>query len=256
MRALASLAILVFLGACNAPAPAAKSEDQPAAAATTAPVANRAPVWLICDDLSGASVITLSTPDAANGITLTEYSKTGAAPVTQSLALGEGEGAAGSTYQALIRNGADAGHLRILNAGTGMDADIVTTPALTEILLGDKNHDCRWLARTRFVGFDARRSFWILEDAKGALTYQTFDFANAGKVKALGLEDGQRSTTPNVNVSGGKENADASGTLFTFDHEGWRYEVRMPRASVTVLHDGKTVQTENLLAYETAEDRD
>jgi hypothetical protein len=249
VRSYARVAILALIIGCGqfyaASAPAADS-----------PAANRAPVWLICDDLNGAVILTVSAPNTANEVILTEYAKSDRTAHEQHLTLGEADGAAGSTYHALMRNGADVGHLRMLNAGAGVDAEDVTTPALTEILLADHNHECRWLQHTRFVGFDASRSFWILEDRKGGLTYQTFDFANAANARALELDGGQRSTAPSVEVSGGQERVEAAGAVFTFDHEGWRYEVQMPQASVTVLHNGARVQTRALLAYETSEDRD
>lgn len=208
----------------------------------------------ICDDLSGPTILVGNARSNGDPVRITHYSKIGAPPFAETFTIGQQDGAAGSVYSPLLRGGAPAGHVRTLNAEMLTDPNDAYTAPVTEVRIDDQSYDCRWLARTRFFGFDERRSFLVTQDSDGDLIYQTFDFAGAANARRIEFDGAQRSTTFSVEARGGEERSDAHGVFFAFARNGWRYEIRAPNAgaaSVAVLRNGARVQSETLSAYVT-----
>lgn len=207
VRALLGLALLMAPAACDRREPSAAP---PQAAAPTGPS-----VWFICDGVDAPSIFVLTKDAAGANVTIAEYDKrTGAETTRDDYTLGAPEGAAGSVYTPLLRDGADAAFVRAFNPGV-LDAPTAayTTP-FSSVKLGERTVSCRWLARTRLMGFTARRSLVVYEDADGDLIYTTFNFEDAATAPAIDLSEGQRSTTFSLEVRDGAESLRPDGAEF------------------------------------------
>lgn len=182
---------------------------------------------------------------------MVEYDKsTGATVRTVDLQTGEGDGAAGSIYTPLTKDGADFGNVRQINAGMLETPAAAYTTPYTSVQIENRNVTCRWLPRTRVAGFTGRRSFVISEDADGDLIYTTYDFAHAN-TQPIHLSDNGRSTAFSVEVRNGQEQVSPTGSVFTFlGRDGFSYRISLTNGQpgqLAVLRGGAMVQSEPLL---------
>lgn len=248
------LAALV-LAACGQPAQDASTSSAATTVENSAPpaAAGASSIWFFCDGID-APVVYLFGDSPDDGHTrFIEYDKqTGATVRSLDLDVGEGDGAAGSVYVPLTQNGQDFGHVRQVNSGMFENPAAAYTTPYTSVQIGDKDVRCRWLPRTRVAGFTGRRSFVIHEDADGDLIYTTFDFPHAATDPIDQSENGQ-STRFSVEVRGGQENVQPSGSDFTFSgQQGYAYAIHLdPNGTGTlkVLRNGAQVQSEPITAY-------
>ncbi len=245
MRRLALVAALA-LAACG------QSEPPPPLPQAETAVANTAtPPWFICDAID-APVVLVFRRDGES-VEVAQYDKPNGALIERtSYGLGAGDGAAGSVYTALQQNGADVGHVREVNAGMIENPASAYTP-LSSVRLGDRDISCRWLPRTRLLGFTGRRSFVVHEDRDGDLIYTTYDFTAASSAQPVELSENGRSTTFSVEVRGGEETVSANGAEYRFaGQNGFSYVISLDSAGagrLDVLRDGVTVQSEPLAAF-------
>lgn len=210
------------------------------------------PTWFICDAID-APVILVFERDGTTA-RVAQYEKpTGAIVQRTEYVIGDQEGAAGSVYTTLMQNGAEGGAIRQINPGMlDTPAAAYTTP-YTSVRLAAQEISCRWLPRTRLMGFTGRRSIVVHEDADGDLLYTSYDFASAAASQQIELTDGGRTTTFSLEARDGQEEVRPGGSRFTFqtdsettitvltDNGAGRVEVRR--------HGPETAQTEDLTAY-------
>ncbi|HVY86741.1 MAG TPA: hypothetical protein VG943_16535 [Caulobacterales bacterium] len=256
-QCLVGVAALSLAGCDRASAPAANTTSTASdisAVTTTATAAASPAVWFICDAIDAPSVFVLRKDASGQHASIMEYDKQRSAEVaTTEFELGQPEGAAGSVYTPLMHDGQQTGFVRAINPGMLETPSAAYTQPFTSIGIGDRRIACRWLARSRLIGFTARRSFAITEDADGDLIYTTFNFDDATTHSAIDLSDAQRSTRFSLEVRGGEETTTPQGSEFRFSNHGYSYVVSAPRegeASLRVLRSGSTVQNEPILATE------
>jgi hypothetical protein len=237
-----SLALLAFLAA--SPAYAAGSPDDSATRINAAPVRDG---WFVCDAVSGPYA--LFAGKIANGssiVTLLDR-RTGRFD-TQSYQVAQADPGAGQVNWALSQNGREAGAVHGVNPAM-IDDNGATVPPIMDVKIGDKQLDCRFLAHTRFIGVDSRRSVVVTETPQG-LVYQSFKFATRGPVTN---PDGmQLSNKPTLRLLGGSEIVgDRSG--FRFADAGTVYTVQRAKGlaagALVVTRGGKLVETEKLVGY-------
>lgn len=246
---LTALALVLALSACGqSTAPPAPEAEQSVAAAAAVP----AP-WLICDAIEAPVLLVFGAQ--TNGTTeVVQYDKPNGALVQRTMyTIGDAEGAAGSIYTGLVQNGAEAGHVRQINSGMLENPASAYTPAYTSVRIGERDIACRWLPRTRVMGFTGRRSFVVHEDRDGDLIYTTYDFTAASAARPVELSENGRSTTFSVEVRDGAETVSANGAEYRFTgQDGFSYVVTLDRdgtGRLDVLRNGATVQTEPLAAF-------
>ena len=227
------------------------SSGEPYAASRTYTLSNgvAGQAWIICDGVDVGSLYVVGLPDAAHSVSVASYSKTSLGdPTRQSFTLGAPDPGAGQVFWPLTGPGAvEAGNLHAINPGVLTSPADAFTPTFTSMKVGPVQASCRWLARTRFMGFSGRRTFVITQADDRTLTYQTFDFKDAASAKPANPDGAQRSTTPTLQIVGGKEVAGG----FTFENSGYDYQVAAGRtgATVAVLKGGQQVQRETLTAW-------
>src|SRR5262245_30123458 len=151
MRAIAwAVPAAVLLVGCGPREDAAPRSPgpRPASEAGAAPQALRREPWFFCDAIDRPAVLVGHAEQQPGAARIDIHSKAGAAPSTMLLTLGPQEGAAGSVYQPLLRDGADAGHVRTLNSGMLDDPNAAYTRPVVSVRIGEDDYSCRWLART------------------------------------------------------------------------------------------------------------
>ena len=246
---LTSLLCVILATACSrAPPTASTTTSTPIGqAATPAP-------WFICDGVDAPKLLVLTRDAAGANVAIATYDKTTGAIVSrESYALGPSEGAAGSVYTPLRQNNADAGAVRALNPGMLDAPGVAYTQPYSSVTLGDLRISCRWMARTRLIGFTGRRSFVVYEDDDGDLIYTTFNFADVAAQRVVDLSKGQHTTTFSLEVRGGQEHVDAGGAAYQFEHNGYVYDISAPWAgagSIRVTQNGAPVQSEPIIGFE------
>lgn len=218
-----------------------------------APVAAAPPTWFICDALNAPVLLRF---ENANGVvTVTQYEKpSGATVQTTSYTLGDQEGAAGSVITALLQNGAEAGAIRMTNAGMLETPAAAYTPRYSSVRIGERDMACRWMPRTRLMGFTGRRTIVVSEDVDGDLLYRSYDFATAAEAQRIEQSENGETSTFSLEARNGAETSDANGSRYTFQADAeTEIVVNAPRsgeASVEVRRQGPTpVQNEPLIAY-------
>ncbi|QGZ93469.1 hypothetical protein [Terricaulis silvestris] len=241
------LAAALALSACGQSQPPVAPEPAERVAAAPAP-------WFICDAINAPVVLMFGAQ--TNGTTeVVQYDKPNGALVQRTTyAIGEDDGAAGSVYTGLIQNGADAGHVRQINSGMLETPGSAYTPAYTSVRLGDRDLSCRWLPRTRLMGFTGRRTIVVSEDQDGDLLYHSYDFATAAQARPIDVSENGRTTTFSLEARGGAETTNANGATYAF-----RADIETDvvvsvgpdgRGSVEVRRHGPDpVQTEDLIAF-------
>jgi hypothetical protein len=248
------LAVLLALGACSRDQAAEQAPSAPTAldahgAASTAP-------WFICDGIDAPSIFVMAKSQDNARVLVTEYSKTDGRPAWRAdFAIGQAEGAAGSVYTPLQR-GDQGGQVRQINPGVLENPGSAFTPPYSSLTFGQRTITCRWLARTRFMGFDERRSFVVHEDADGDLIYTTYDFAGARAASPIDLAENSRTTGFSIEVRGGTEVTGPGGQEFRFENGEILYLVAVPTigpATVEVWRGDNQIQSETMIAQQVGE---
>ena len=251
-QGLASLAILLALGACQRDEPAQAPDTAPASVAARSNAAT-AP-WFLCDSLETPSVYVVAKSDDGRRALLTEYSKADGRPAWRGeYDIGPGDGAAGSVFTPLMRGQQQAGNVRQINPGMLENPGSAFTTPYTSITLGERTLSCRWLARTRVMGFDERRTFVVHEDADGDLIYSTYDFSSAATQRPVDLAENSRTTGFSVEVRGGTETTGPGGSEYRFENGEILYIVTVPAqgpANVEVWRGDNQIQSEMLIAQQ------
>jgi hypothetical protein len=208
--------------------------------------------WFVCDSITGPYALFAGSGAGVGGtggtslITLLDR-RTGRFD-TRSYQVGPGDPGAGQIHYSLSLGGKEVGNVHAVNPAM-IDDDGATVPTVTSVTLGDRQLDCRWLAHTRFIGLDSRRSVVVTETPQG-LVYEAFSFKTRGPVTN---PDGvQRSNKPTLRLVDGTE---MTGTLsgFRFANAGYVYFIQRPKsgeaAALIVTHHGKLVQSEKLVGF-------
>jgi hypothetical protein len=241
------------LAACGAQPAATVTNQTTAAAAAPAASAPAVAPWFICDGVSTPALFELER--AGSVVRVAEYAKPSGAIANRSeFDLGEGDGAAGHVYHPFQRDGQDAGFARETNPGVLEHQGIAYTPVITELKLGDRDVSCRWMPRTRLMGFTGRRSFVVTEDASGDLIYDAYAFADAANAKPVELSDNANTTTFTLEVRDGHEQIAPDHTEYRFEHQGYTYVITANNnqtGTLAVLHGGQQVQSEPITAFQT-----
>jgi hypothetical protein len=209
-------------------------------------------VWFICDAIDAPALFLLER--SGDVVHVSEYDKpNGAIDARNQYAAAAVEGAAGSMYTTLMRNGAEAGVVRQLNPAMLETPGAAYTAPFVSVRLGQLEATCRWLPRTRVVAFTGRRSVVVHEDVDGDLIYTSYDFADAAASQPIELSDNARTTTFSTEVRGGEERLSGRDAEFRFAAEGgYTYVIRLAAdgAALQVLHNGAVVQDEPLIGYQ------
>jgi hypothetical protein len=153
-----------------------------------------------------------------------------------------------------MQNGAEAGHVRQVNAGMLETPAAAYTTPFTSLRLGDRDITCRWMPRTRLMGFTGRRTIVVSEDIDGDLLYHSYDFATAAQAQPIELSENGRTTTFSLEVRDGAEATTPEGTRYDFraDMEtdiGVIVDRAGPAHVEVRRHGPEPLQTEDLLAY-------
>jgi hypothetical protein len=239
---IAAAALLTTCGQSEPP----PSLPETAAEAVAAP-------WFICDAIN-APVLLVFERDG-NTARVAQYDKPNGALIQRTeFQIGESEGAAGSIYTALTQSGVEAGHMRQINSGMLETPGAAYTPVYSGVRLGDRDMSCRWLPRTRLMGFTGRRTIVVSEDADGDLLYHSYDFAAAANAQPIEIAENGHTTTFSLEVRDGTEQMDANGARYQFQADVETEIVvvsgRDGRGRVDVTRHGPNpAQSEDLIAY-------
>lgn len=227
---------LLAMSACGADAPAPPQDDQATAPPAAAPPLTATRPWFICDGLDTASVFVLARSEDNSRVLVTEYAKRDGRPAWRGdYQLGPAEGAAGSIYTPLTRGGEAAGQIRQINPGMLDNPGSAYTAPYTSMQLGDREIACRWMARTRIIAFNERRSIVVHEDQDGDLIYSAYDFSAAPQQSPIELSDNSRTTAFTVEVRDGGETTGPGGQEFRFESGDILYLVTVPVAAPAML---------------------
>lgn len=246
MRVTAILAFAALVASCGQPA-------APPPAPETTTVAAIASPWLICDAVN-APVLLLFERDGSTA-RVAQYDKPNGALIQRTeYQIGDEEGAAGSVYTTLLQNGVEAGAVRNINPGMLETPGSAFTTPYTSVRVGDRDLSCRWMPRTRLMGFTGRRTIVVSEDADGDLLYHSYDFATAANAQAIDIAENGRTTTFSLEVRDGTEQLDANGARYQFQADAETQIIvtagRDGRARVDVQRHGPNPsQTEDLVAF-------
>ena len=207
--------------------------------------------WFICDGLDAPALFVFG----RNGleVRIAEYDKPNGAIVERSAyVLGTEAAAAGSVYRVLFSNGVEAGAIRETDPAMLESPGAAYTAHIGEVRLGERRISCRWLPRTRLIGFTGRRSLVVHEDADGDLIYSAFNFADAANAGPIELSENGLSTPFSVEVRGGEEAIGREEAEFRFAADNYAYVVHASRdgtGRIDLLRDGQQVQSEPLIAF-------
>ena len=246
---LAFLSCTALLACGQTDVPAAS----PDAATTQQAAITSPPPWAICDGVNSPTLLLFGA--VANGVShVVQYEKpSGASVFTADVTLGQGDGAMGSVYTPLLLEGQDIGAVRELNAGVLATPGSAYTRVISSVNFRGTPIECRWLPRTRLMGFTGRRSIVISEDADGDLLYSSYNFTDAASSPPIELSDNGRSTRFSTEVRDGQENVTPQGTTFSFSApDNFAYVVHIDAAGagrIEVTQSGAAVQNEPLVAY-------
>jgi hypothetical protein len=204
--------------------------------------------WFVCDAVSGPYALFAGKPDAKGASIITLLDRRSGKFDTQSYQVGQPDPGAGQIHWSLSRGTQVVGDVHGVNPGM-IEDDGATVPPIVEVKLDDKQLSCRWLAHTRFIGIDSRRSVVVTETTQG-LVYQSFDFLKLGPVVR---PDGvQQSNKPTLRLLGGSEIVGARGG-FRFANADFVYFIQRPRVTepggILVTQRGKLAHTEKLVGF-------
>lgn len=239
----AVLVFSLFLAACGQAEPPPAPPPAPATVNAT---------WFICD-ATNAPVILAFERDGTTA-RVAQYEKpTGAIVQRTEYTIGGEEGAMGSVYTTLLQNGAEAGAVRQVNPGMLETPAAAYTLPFTSVRIGERDLSCRWMPRTRLMGFTGRRTIVVSEDQDGDLLYHSYDFASAAEAQALDVSENGRTTTFSLEARDGQEQVGPTDARYTFQADSETtiivsVENGVGRVEVQ-RHGPEPVQTEDLIAY-------
>lgn len=248
MRFAAAALAALSLAACNQQpeTPAAPEEEH---------VFMRVPApWFICDSINSGAVIVFDRSEGGD-VRVAEYQKSDGSIVQRiGYFVGDEDGAAGSVNIELVRDQGSDGWVRMTNAGMLETPGSAYTARFASATLDGRDVQCRWLPRTRVMGFSSRRSFAVHEDASGALTYTAYNFADAASSRAVDGAENARTTASSLEITGGVAGQTPEGaTTYTFETQGFRYVVVLNRdgtGAIDVTRDGAPLTNEPLIGYQ------
>ncbi len=242
---LAAIALALALTACGQSEPPPPLPEAPAHVASSA--------WFICDAINAPTLLVFERDGAR--VRVAQYGKpNGEIVLRTEYQLGNQEGAAGSIYTTLIQNGVEVGNIRQINAGMLETPGAAYTEPYSSVRIGNREVSCRWMPRTRLMGFTGRRTIVVSEDGDGDLLYHAYDFASAAEAQPIDVSENGRTTTFSLEVRDGAEATTPDGTRYTFRADA-ETEINVTVdptgvARVTVQRHGpEPVQTEDLIAY-------
>ncbi len=205
--------------------------------------------WFVCDNVSGPTALFAGMTGANGASVITLLDRRSGRFDTQTYQVGPGDPGAGQIHWSLSHNGKAVGFVHGVNPGMLGDGHAATTPTIMGVQIGATAIDCRWLAHTRFIGIDSRRSVTVVETPQG-LIYQSYDFAKRGPVTRA--DGGEQSNRPTLRIVGGSEIVGAKGG-FRFANAGYVYVVGRPLAgepaTVVVTKSGRVVHSETLVGF-------
>jgi hypothetical protein len=244
MRCIA-LAVVLALAACG--------QQQQAPPPVEEVTMRVPPPWFICDAINAPALFVFERSDIDAQVA--EYNKPdGAIVQRQGYGVGPEQGAAGSVTMDLSREEGSSGSVRRLNPGMLETPGSAYTLPFTSVRLDGRDIQCRWMPRTRVLGFTGRRSFVVYEDASGDLIYTSYNFADAARARAVDMSENGRTTTPfSVEVRNGAEAQTPQALTYTFETQGFRYVVTLNRdgtGALDVFRDGVQLQSEQLIGYQ------
>lgn len=247
MRIAAACLAVLALAACS------PASEAPPAAEEEHVFVRVPPPWFICDSINSGAVIVFDR-NAAGDVRVAEYQKSDGSIVQRiGYFVGDEEGAAGSVNTELVRDQGSDGWVRMTNAGMLETPASAYTPRFVSATLDGRDIQCRWLPRTRVIGFTSRRSFVVHEDANGALTYTAYNFAAADGARATDGAENARTTASSLEIGGGVAGQTPEATTYTFETQGFRYVVALNRdgtGSIDVTRDGAPLTNEALIGYQ------
>ncbi len=246
MRLAAITVIAALLSGCG------QTETPPSTSETTTVAALAAP-WFICDAINAPVLLVFER--AGTTVRVAQYDKPNGALIQRTeYQVGAEEGAAGSVYTTLLQNGAEAGGVRNTNPGMLETPGSAFTIPYTSVRFGERDLSCRWMPRTRLMGFTGRRTIVVSEDADGDLLYHSYDFTSAANAQSIDIAENGRTTTFSLEVRDGAEQLDANGARYQFQADAETEIIvtagRDGRARVDVQRHGPNpTQTEDLIAF-------
>ena len=203
------------------------------------------PAWFICDPMSSSEAIVVSLPDAHGKVSLVQ-------PLSEDrpsrFKLGKPDPGAGQVYWPLSTpDGGEAGNLHSFNPGALTEPKDAATPTFTSIRVAGAQWSCRWLTRTRLMGFSVRRTVLITQADNGAFEYRTYDFKDAARAKRVEPDGAQQTTTASLDIKGGRQTRDG----FEFRSGVIVYDVAASAsgAKIEVRKNGKLALREPLIAW-------
>jgi hypothetical protein len=211
-----------------------------------------APPWFICDAVDAPVLLVFERDGPIARVA--QYDKPNGALVQRTeYGIGAEEGAAGSVYTTLTQNGAEAGAIRRINPGMLETPGAAYTEPYSSVRLGEREVSCRWLPRTRLIGFTGRRAIVVSEDGDGDLLYHAYDFASAAEARPIEISENGRTTTFSLEARDGTETMDANGARYQFQADAQTQIIVVSgpdgRGRVEVRRGGATTQSEDLVAY-------
>lgn len=212
----------------------------------------------LCDGVRGDRVTLVTMPNAKGLSELWTYRKPDFRTVRETVRLGDEDPGAGQVMRELRHpDGSAFGSVHSVNPGILGDADATALPMLRSTTNKNKTTQCRWLPRARVLLVNPKRSVAVIAEADGSYTYQSFDYAQPGKVLDGG--EGRATSTPTVTVRNGRLVPSEPGReVYEFSAGPWTYRVsasadnQAPGATLTVLCGGKPVSTSVAAAYQMA----
>ncbi len=241
----AAIALALALTACG--------QSEPPPPLPEAPAQVAAPVWFICDAIDAPVVLVFEREGST--VRVAQYGKpNGEIVLRTEYQAGDQEGAAGSVFTTLIQNGVDVGHVRQINPGMLETPGAAYTLPYTSVRIGNRDVSCRWMPRTRLMGFTGRRTIIVSEDGDGDLLYHSYDFASAAEAQPIDVSENGRTTTFSLEVRDGAEATTPEGVRYTFQADvETEINVIVDRTGagrVSVQRHGpERLQTEDLIAY-------
>lgn len=242
---IAAVAFALALTACGQPAAPPPAEEQQVAMRVPPP-------WFICDALNAPAVIVFDRNSL--DVRIAEYQKPDGSIVQRmGYTVGDEDGAAGSVNTELMRDQGTDGWVRMTNAGMLETPGSAYTPRFASTTLDGREIRCRWIPRTRVIGFTSRRTFVVSEDASGALTYAAYNLEDAANARVTSGAENSQTTASSLQLGGGVAGQTPEATTYTFDTQGFRYLISLNRdgtGSLDVTRDGAPLSNEPLIGYQ------
>ena len=194
----------------------------------------------LCDALAEPVALALTVPDGegrADFVVVPDAGRSTDRVVT----VGLPDPGAGNIHFPLTADGRGIGDVHAVNTGILQGNTVPTVRAVT---LDGATHECRWAPHTRVLAVTSRRTVLVTgRHGQGQLRYRTFDHgARLARLEGASAEQG---TEASLDLTGGRE----VGGAYRFRNEGYEYRLDPGAATLTVVRDGKAVQTEPLLAW-------